>query len=78
MTIRNAIMSAGKKRLRPILMTTVTTVLGLMPMAIGIGHGTQMQAPLAIAVIGGLLSATILTLVIIPIIYSYVEGMEPS
>ncbi|MCP4724368.1 MAG: efflux RND transporter permease subunit [bacterium] len=74
--LREAIMEAGKKRLRPIIMTTVTTVLGLTPMALGIGQGTGMQVPMAIAVIGGLLSSTLLTLIVIPVIYSYIEGMK--
>ncbi len=76
MKLRPAIMEAGKKRLRPIVMTTVTTVLGLTPMALGIGQGTGMQVPMAIAVIGGLLSSTLLTLIVIPVIYSYIEGMK--
>ncbi|MFC1564504.1 efflux RND transporter permease subunit [candidate division KSB1 bacterium] len=74
--LREAIMEAGKKRLRPIIMTTVTTVLGLSPMAFGIGQGTGMQVPMAIAVIGGLTASTLLTLIIIPVIYSYIEGMR--
>jgi len=76
MPLRAAIEEAGRKRLRPILMTTVTTVLGLTPMAFGFGQGANMQAPLAVAVIGGLLSATFLTLIIIPVIYSYVGGIR--
>ncbi|MFC1555632.1 efflux RND transporter permease subunit [candidate division KSB1 bacterium] len=82
--LRKAIEEAGKKRLRPILMTTITTVLGLTPMAFGLtialgfGKGANMQAPLAIAVIGGLLSATFLTLIVIPVIYSYIGGMKET
>lgn len=72
--LRDAIMEAGKKRLRPILMTTVTTVLGLLPMALGFGEGAELRRPLAIAVIGGLLSATFLTLVVVPVIYNLFEG----
>jgi HAE1 family hydrophobic/amphiphilic exporter-1 len=69
-TKRVAILEAGRLRLRPIIMTTVTTVLGLTPMALGWGAGADLRAPLAIAVIGGLLSATLLTLIVVPVIYS--------
>ncbi len=68
--LRQAIVLAGRKRLRPILMTPVTTVLGLLPMALGLGAGAELRRPLAIAVIGGLLSATFLTLVVVPVLYS--------
>jgi len=69
-TKRVAILEAGRLRLRPIIMTTVTTVLGLTPMALGWGAGADLRAPLAVAVIGGLLSATLLTLIVVPVIYS--------
>ncbi len=72
--LRNAILEAGRVRLRPIIMTTVTTVLGLTPMALGIGRGADLRAPLAIAVIGGLLLATLLTLIIVPVLFSVVES----
>ncbi|MBA1334139.1 MAG: RND efflux system, inner membrane transporter [Firmicutes bacterium] len=68
-----AILKAGPVRLRPILMTALTTILGLMPMAIGIGEGTEAQAPLATAVIGGLAFSTVLTLVVIPVMYTLVD-----
>jgi HAE1 family hydrophobic/amphiphilic exporter-1 len=71
--LREAIMEAGRVRLRPIVMTTVTTVLGLLPMALGIGRGSDLRAPLAIAVIGGLIVATALTLIVIPVVYQTVE-----
>ena len=57
-------------------MTTVTTVLGLTPMALGIGRGADLRAPLAIAVIGGLIVATLLTLIVVPVVYSLVEGVR--
>ena len=69
---REAIKQAGKVRLRPILMTTLTTVLGLLPMAIGIGEGAELRTPMAITVIGGLLIGTLLTLVVIPTVYDLV------
>lgn len=66
----DAIRQAGQTRLRPILMTTLTTALGLLPMAVGVGEGAEVRAPMAIAVIGGLLLATLLTLIVIPVVYS--------
>ncbi len=69
---REAIKLAGQVRLRPILMTTMTTVLGLLPMALGIGEGAELRTPLAVTVIGGLLIGTILTLVVIPTVYDVV------
>lgn len=69
-SVREALVQAGVTRLRPIIMTALTTMLGLVPMAVGLGEGTEMQAPMAIAVIGGLFSSTVLTLVVIPVIYS--------
>jgi len=76
--LRAAIVEAGLVRLRPIVMTTVTTVLGLSPMALGFGRGADLRAPLAIAVIGGLLVATVLTLIIVPVIFSVVEEFRLS
>ena len=61
-----AIAAAGRERLRPILMTTCTSVLGLMPLAIGWGEAVELRAPLAVAVMGGLCSATVLTLISLP------------
>ena len=68
-----ALIQAGLKRMRPILMTSATTVLGLLPMALGLGEGAELRAPLAITVIGGLSVATILTLVVIPVIYTVLD-----
>ncbi len=68
-----AILQAGRNRLRPILMTTLTTALGLLPMALGFGEGAEIRAPMAITVIGGLLTSTLLTLFVIPVAYSLVE-----
>jgi HAE1 family hydrophobic/amphiphilic exporter-1 len=76
--IRQAILEAGRVRLRPIVMTTVTTVLGLTPMALGIGRGADLRAPLAIAVIGGLIVATLLTLIVVPVLFSLVEGARAA
>ena len=69
----DAIMEAGTARLRPILMTSLTTALGLLPMAMGFGEGSEVRTPMAITVIGGLLVSTLLTLVVIPVVYSLLD-----
>ncbi len=74
MGLREAVVTAGKRRLRPILMTTVTTVLGLVPMSLGLGEGGELQAPMARVIIGGLVTSTLITLVVIPVIYFTLEG----
>jgi HAE1 family hydrophobic/amphiphilic exporter-1 len=73
MPIREAVELGGRTRLRPILMTSIATMLGLVPMAIGLGEGGELQAPLARVVIGGLLTSTLVTLVLVPAIYSLFE-----
>jgi HAE1 family hydrophobic/amphiphilic exporter-1 len=73
MPIREAIEEAGRRRLRPILMTATTTVFGLVPLALGLGEGGEAQAPMARVVIGGLLSSTFITLVFVPVVYSIFE-----
>jgi HAE1 family hydrophobic/amphiphilic exporter-1 len=83
MPIREAIEEAGRRRLRPILMTAGTTVIGLIPLALGLGEGGEAQAPMARVVIGGLVSSTLITLVFVPVVYSIFErrsaaGMSPS
>ena len=65
-----AIVEAGRVRLRPILMTAFTTILAMLPMAIGLGEGAELIAPLATVVIGGLLASTLITLVLVPVVYS--------
>jgi hydrophobic/amphiphilic exporter-1 (mainly G- bacteria), HAE1 family len=69
-----ALVRAGRLRLRPIVMSTLTTVLGLLPLALFRGEGMELRAPLAIPVIGGLLVATMLTLLVVPVLYRMVEG----
>jgi HAE1 family hydrophobic/amphiphilic exporter-1 len=69
-----ALTGAGLARLRPILMTSATTIFGLMPMALGLGEGAELRAPLAVTVIGGLAVATALTLIVIPVVYSLLAG----
>jgi len=71
----DAVIEAGRLRLRPILMTTGTTVLGLLPLAIGLGTGAEIQAPLARVVIGGLLASTLVTLFLIPVTYATATGL---
>jgi multidrug efflux pump subunit AcrB len=71
-----AILTAGRVRLRPILMTTSTTVLGLLPMAIGVGDGAEIRTPMAITVIIGLLTSTLLTLIVIPTVYSALDRKD--
>jgi HAE1 family hydrophobic/amphiphilic exporter-1 len=73
MEIRPAIELAGRHRLRPILMTSVCTMLGLVPMSLGIGEGSELQVPLARVVIGGLLTSTLITLVFVPAMYTLFE-----
>jgi HAE1 family hydrophobic/amphiphilic exporter-1 len=72
-SLKDAVIAGGSRRLRPVLMTTATTVLGLVPMAMGIGEGSELQAPMARVVIGGLVSSTLITLVLIPVIYAIFE-----
>lgn len=73
---QTAIIQAGENRLRPILMTTLTTVLGMLPLALGIGEGAEIRSPMAITVIGGLTISTLLTLVVIPVLYSLIDFRE--
>jgi HAE1 family hydrophobic/amphiphilic exporter-1 len=69
----SAIREAARLRLRPIMMTTLTTVLGLLPMALGLGESSEMRTPMAVTVIGGLLTSTLLTLVVVPVMYSLLD-----
>ena len=72
----DAIIEAGAERMRPVLMTALTTILGLMPMALGFGEGAEMVQPVAIVSIGGLLYATLMTLIVVPVMYSYLSKKE--
>ena len=76
MTPEEAIVQAGERRLRPILMTTLTALLGLVPLALGIGPGAQMQKPLAVAVLGGLTCSTLFTLVLAPVFYVLLRNLR--
>lgn len=78
LTIRDAVIKACHLRLRPILMTTSTTVLGLLPMAVGMARGAELRRPLALTLIGGLTSSTLLTLVLIPVLYTWIIREKQS
>ena len=67
--VRNAIIEAGQRRIRPIIMTSLTTILALLPLTFGFGEGAALRQPMALAVIGGLVTSTLLTLVVIPCVY---------
>jgi multidrug efflux pump subunit AcrB len=74
---RDAMLSAGHARIRPVLMTASAMVLGMLPMALSLGEGAEQNAPLGRAVIGGLMGATVTTLFVVPIIYSYLRTAPP-
>ena len=78
MVLTEAIVEAAQQRIRPILMTSITTILSLLPMAIAFGDGASLRAPMAIAVIGGLVTSTLLSLVVIPCVYYLFEQMKAS
>lgn len=73
-SVREAILEAGQVRLRPILMTTMAMIFGMLPMAVGVGSGGEMLAPMGRAVIGGVITSTLLTLLIVPVLYTYLYG----
>lgn len=72
----NAVVTAGRTRLRPILMTTLTTVLGMFPLAFETGEGAETRAPMAVVVIGGLLASTLVTLILIPVVYTILDDVR--
>ena len=76
MTREEALLKAGPVRLRPIVMTTAAMVFGMLPTALKIGEGAESRSPMAIAVIGGLITSTLLTLVVIPVAYTMVDDLE--
>lgn len=71
-----AIIKAGETRMRPIIMTTVAMVAGMFPIALRIGAGSEARAPMAVAVIGGLITSTLLTLIVVPVVYTYLDDLE--
>ena len=76
MSTYDALVEGGRTRLRPILMTAITTMIAMLPLAMGLGEGTVMAAELAVVVIGGLFSSTLLTLLVIPVLYSVTQGLR--
>ena len=72
-----ALLDAARERLRPILMTTAATILGMLPIALGLGAGAELRAPLAVAIIGGLLSSSLLSLVVVPVAYALLDRVHP-
>jgi multidrug efflux pump subunit AcrB len=78
MSALEAALEAGQTRLRPVLMTALAMVLGMLPMALALGEGGEQNAPLGRAVIGGLLVATFVTLLIVPVMYTVLRRKEPS
>ena len=75
-TRKEAILIAGPNRLRPILMTTLTTVLALIPLTLGFGSGAELQAPFATVIVFGLSFSTVVTLVLVPVVYTYMDDLE--
>ena len=71
-----AILKAGPTRLRPILMTTFAMIFGMLPIALGTGAGSESRAPMAVAVIGGLTTSTLLTLVVVPVVYTLLDDLS--
>jgi HAE1 family hydrophobic/amphiphilic exporter-1 len=74
--VMEALIKAGSVRLRPILMTTLAMILGMMPLALGIGAGAELRAPMAVAVIGGLITSTVLTMIIVPLAYFLIDRFQ--
>jgi multidrug efflux pump subunit AcrB len=78
MPLYESIVAAGERRFRPIIMTTAATILGMMPIAVGLGAGSELRQPMAVAIIGGLVSSTVLSLLVIPVVYSLLERRAPA
>jgi hydrophobic/amphiphilic exporter-1 (mainly G- bacteria), HAE1 family len=72
---REAVITAGRTRLRPIVMTTLAMIFGMLPLALALGAGAEMRAPMARAVVGGLLTSTLLTLLVVPVMYTLMEDL---
>jgi multidrug efflux pump subunit AcrB len=71
-----AVLAAGEQRLRPILMTTFATILGMLPIALGIGAGAELRQPMAVAIIGGLITSTLLSLIVVPVVYTLFDDLR--
>ena len=75
MSTHDALLEAGPARLRPIVMTSMTIVVAMLPTALQLGEGAELRAPLAAVVLGGVISSTLLTLVLIPVVYTLLDGL---
>jgi multidrug efflux pump subunit AcrB len=75
---RDAILKAGPIRLRPIVMTTAATILGMVPIALGFGAGAELRSPMAVAIAGGLVTSTILSLIVVPVVYTLLDDLKPK
>ena len=73
-----ALLRAGTTRLRPIVMTTLAMIFGMLPLAFAIGAGAEMRAPMARAVIGGLITSTLLSLLVVPVVYTFLDDFRPA
>jgi HAE1 family hydrophobic/amphiphilic exporter-1 len=76
MSRRDALILAGRTRLRPIMMTTLAMIFGMLPLALALGAGAEMRAPMARAVIGGLITSTVLTLIVVPVVYAILDDFS--
>ena len=76
LSIREAVEQAGRTRLRPILMTTLAMIFGMVPLAFALTEGSEQRAPMGQAVIGGVITSSILTLVVVPVVYAYVDDLS--
>ncbi|MEH2007703.1 efflux RND transporter permease subunit, partial [Nostoc sp.] len=72
-----AILNTGLVRLRPIMMTTASTILGMLPIALGLGAGSELRSPMAVAIAGGLVTSTILSLIVVPVVYTILDDWFP-
>jgi multidrug efflux pump subunit AcrB len=72
-----AILNTGIVRLRPIMMTTASTILGMLPIALGLGAGSELRSPMAVAIAGGLVTSTILSLIVVPVVYTVLDDWFP-
>jgi multidrug efflux pump subunit AcrB len=77
-SLDDALQEAGQVRLRPILMTTAAMIGGMLPLALGLGEGGETQAPMGRAIIGGVITSTLLTLVVVPVLYAYLDDWRVS
>jgi multidrug efflux pump subunit AcrB len=75
---REAILKAAPIRLRPILMTTAATILGMVPIALGLGAGSELRSPMAVAIAGGLITSTLLSLFVVPVVYTLLDDLKPK